>query len=181
MLYLLSFDWQKAFVFAHQTCQKHKMAKICLLNNLNELLNLMWLLWHENCLFCRLNRQISNCTFLYLLISRFISFFLYFSYLQKFKAILHAILYRLNMWYGEKRNKSNPMGRHLFIITTLHRPRRCHWHGRDRCRHRRSRCRRWCLMFRNSVQNSRECRWSRRRRSCERCRLLYWASFHRHW
>jgi len=43
MLYLLSFDWQKFFVFAHQSCQKLKMAKICLLNNLNELLNLILL------------------------------------------------------------------------------------------------------------------------------------------
>jgi len=43
MLYLLSFDWQKAFVFAHQSCQKLKMAKIRLLNNLNELLNLILL------------------------------------------------------------------------------------------------------------------------------------------
>ena len=43
MLYLLSFDWQKSFVFAHRSCQKLKMTKIRLLNNLNELLNLILL------------------------------------------------------------------------------------------------------------------------------------------
>ncbi|MBQ2562421.1 MAG: hypothetical protein II559_03285, partial [Muribaculaceae bacterium] len=43
MLYLFSFDWQKSFVFAHRSCQKLKMAKIRLLNNLNELLNLILL------------------------------------------------------------------------------------------------------------------------------------------
>ena len=36
MHFLLSFNWQKSFVFARRSCQKLKMAKIHLLNNLDD-------------------------------------------------------------------------------------------------------------------------------------------------
>ena len=87
---LSSLSWlAKRLVFAHQSCQNLKMAKNYRLNYLNGLLNLVWFLWWKNCLFWHQNRQMSDCTFLFLSTLEYICFHLCYRYLWSPQTLPH--------------------------------------------------------------------------------------------